>query len=395
MNNLKSILLCVLTITTITTYAQKDAESVYYVNSIHGDVYIDGHQVLYSLPKNSLAIELKICRTEYVKGPYAEFAEKYLNITSGIIDETKITYELVDVKVDRYSHPDTSQFYAINFVGNDNLPMLQLNNDGTIIACNSKSMVKGYEYKKIKLGSEPPIEPLPFYDMGVKPFTYEEEIKSSDTTDTISAVKTELVVSTPEENAYQAAAFIRKIRKRRLKLIAGISDKANAVDGKALKAMVKELDDTEKDYIELFTGRKRQTTYKQTVTFTPSAQGTEQQIIGYLSESNGFTVKNTRRPDAAPITIKVQPITNSPKVDIKAVETSAKSTAIRKYGVYYRIPATTIVTVDYNNETQYNNTFTIAQKGIVVPLPTEYLNNQKYSIEFDAETGALKRISSN
>ena len=93
--------------------------------------------------------------------------------------------------------------------------------------------------------------------------------------------------------------------------------------------------------------------------------------------------------------MKINTLTNSPKVSIKEVDTSGKSSSSIKYGLYYRTPGMVSVSIDCDGLLHHTSQWTIAQKGVVVPMPSDYLANHKYSIEFDAETGALKRISGN
>lgn len=399
MNNLKSLFAIALVSVSMASSAQKEVESSLSVSKVGNIINIDGHQVFYSLPQNSLVVSIDITKTVYAQGPYAQYAQKYLNITTGIVDETKTEYQIDGLSVDRFSSPDTSQLYAINYSGIDYLPMVQLNADGSILAINSKNGAKGYKLEKIQSGTEPVTEPISFVDFGVKPF-FLDEIEETAEDDSISAKKPKqptTVVKTVEENAADAAAVIRKIRKRRLKLVAGISGEANAVDGKAMKSMIKELDKLEAEYLSLFIGKKVQVSYKQSVSVTPNADSNVEQItVGYFSKSQGFAAKqDAKRTDCYPVTMKITTLTSSPKVSIKEVETSAKTTSSIKYGVYYRMPATVSISVDCDGLAHYSKMLVIAQKGVVVPLPTDYMNNQKFAIEFDAETGALKSISNN
>lgn len=398
MNKLKSILTIAVLSSATVAIAQKESEPSLFVNKVNGNINIDGHQVLYSLPQNSLVVNLKISKTNYVQGPYAQYAEKYLNITTGIINETKTAYQIETISVERYSQPDTSQLYAINYSGLDYLPMVRLNADGTILSCNSKNAAEGYGFVNIQSDAEPVDGPIAFHDLGVKPFVVDEELDNEDD-DTLAVKKPKQVttiVRTPEENAAAAAAFIRKIRKRRLKLLVGMAEETNAVDGLALKTMLSELETLEKEYLSLFVGKQVQASYTQSFSVCPTDAAQEQLTVGYFSKTQGVLPKqDTRRNDASPIVVQITSLTVKPAVSIKEIEVSAKSTSNIKYGLYCRVPGTVQVTVDCGNLVHYSNKFVIAQKGFVVPLPADYLNNQKYAVEFDSETGALKTISSN
>ena len=60
MNSLKSIIsIAALTSATV-AFGQKDVENSYFVTPVQGEMNVDGHQVFYSLPSNSLMVSLKI-----------------------------------------------------------------------------------------------------------------------------------------------------------------------------------------------------------------------------------------------------------------------------------------------------------------------------------------------
>jgi hypothetical protein len=277
--------------------------------------------------------------------------------------------------------------------------MVQLNADGTILACNCQRPIEGYKPAKPLNSVEPETMPLTFLDMGVKPFIIEEKEDEDADEDSLAVKKNktpQLIVATEEENAAAAAAFIRKIRKRRLKLVAGMAEETNPVDGKALKLMIQQLEQLEAEYLNLFVGKSAKYVYTQSVMIVPNNDADEQITLGYFSKQNGFSAKaDSKRGDSYPIVMKITALTSSPKVSIKEIDTSSKTSSSIKYGLYHRIPGTVSISIDCDGLLHHTSQWTIAQKGVVVPMPSEYLTNHKYSIEFDAETGALKRISGN
>ena len=105
------------------------------------------------------------------------------------------------------------------------------------------------------------------------------------------AIRSYYVVETStEENAAAAAAFIRKIRKRRLKIIAAMEGEVTTVSNDNLEISIAEINKLENEYIALFTGKTFE--YNQTVKviFEPShIQETEQKIIAWFSPTEGIT----------------------------------------------------------------------------------------------------------
>ena len=161
-----------------------------------------------------------------------------------------------------------------------------------------------------------------------------------------------------------------------------------------MKLMIQELDRLEAEYLNLFVGKSTKQTYTQSVVVTPNGKPEDEQItFGYFSKQFGFGT--AKRGESYPITMKISTLTNSPKVSIKEIDTSGKSSSSIKYGLYYRTPGMVSVSIDCDGLLHHTSQWTIAQKGVVVPMPSDYLNNHKYSIEFEPETGALKRITGN
>ena len=70
--------------------------------------------IFYALPRTFVNIELTVTKTEYTKGPYAEFAEKYLGI-KGIETQNSTRYEITDVNFKTYNEPDPEHYYFIEF----------------------------------------------------------------------------------------------------------------------------------------------------------------------------------------------------------------------------------------------------------------------------------------
>jgi hypothetical protein len=199
-----------------------------------------------------------------------------------------------------------------------------------------------------------------------------------------------------DKNAAEAAAFIRKLRKRRMKLLQGIKDETFPVEAGSLQTMIDELNKYEKRYIELFTGKNIVQKYSYYIYFEPDANaGAEQKVIGWFSERNGFTFskKDSRKRDIKPLIVNSYSLGTIPTAKVQIMDKSSKTPEPIKYGLYYRIPGRIVLSVEYLNKILLKQAFEIAQKGQIVPIPVNYLNNSKYSIEFYPETGALKRIN--
>ncbi len=374
--------------------AQKDAESFIQVNSIKGNSFSsNGRQIVYSLPQNYFSITFNVKKVVKVAGPYANWAEKYLNITSDVITSNETNYAIEDVKINRFSVPDSSNRYAISYSNQDLAPAITLASNGMIATCNAHADITVNEPDIITVNQlENNNIEARFFDLGVKSFMCEEGDDEENEADSLENKKpTTIIPKTDEQNAEDAASFIRKLRKRRLKLAVGMSGEVNSYDGLAMQTMLAEIDKLEKSYIELFVGRVIESHYTETFTIAPtSSTEVEQRHIVWFSPSQGFTV-NARKSDAVDIQLKITTLSSKTDVERQTTDASSKSSSAIRYGLYYREPAIAVLSIDCPNVLRFRTQTTIAQKGSVLSLPADYFNH-KYSIVFDTETGALKSI---
>ncbi len=370
------------------------------VRPINIDMLTDGNQIFYALPRNIIVAEIEVERTENHKGPYSDYAKKLLNITEGIIETTNAYYNIVNVNLKRESITDTTQFYYMSYTGYENMPGIQLNSDFTILGLNCNNIIDGYKPFTIQFNNIiPEQKPMHFTDLGIKPFWAEELVTTTKTiqTDSVPIVlkqtKPKAGATTDDENAEAAAAFIRKIRKRKFKLLTGEYQESIAPDGIALNRMVDELNQLEKNYIELFTGKTQTITEKHYFVFEPSTGAdNDQKVLCWFNTQKGIIKQETLKQNLEPIIIKAVVNGAIPQTKIIKTKTTGKNTEQIKYGLYYRIPANTNITVNLLQQVLTNQTMLISQKGQILALPNSYITNNMFSIEYTPETGSIKQI---
>jgi hypothetical protein len=372
------------------------------VKAVGSSVVIDGFQLYYALPKNFIRTTLWVNQITQIPGPYATYAEKFLNISEGVIQDEITYFEIEDANLERYSRPDSLQNYTINYLGFGNLPRLQLAENGLIKGCNLNYDV-AYENKIPELqfvfNTEP--EPINFFDMGVIPFVEEvkktlyKTIQTDSTPQRVPFEEVNIESTSEEHNAKEAADFIRKLRKRKLKLLVGLKDETFAVDGNALQIMVNELEVLEQKYLELFIGKTVKKTLSYAIDFEPDADIlVEQKVLGWFSQSSGFTQSklDLRKSDFKPLTISASIVGKVPEVSVQDTDNSGKSPVAIKHGLYYRVPVTVNISLAYIDKVIVSQKMLIAQKGSVMALPVDYLNQPGYGIEFYPDLGSVKRI---
>lgn len=390
------LLLCV----TNFVFSQKNSSNKPGVYPVGSQFYVYDNQIFYALPKNKIKISIQVRKTQIIEGPYAPYALKYLNISEGIANSDATYYDIQDVAIARYSIADSSKFYAIN-TNDENAPLISLKSDGVILSYNLNNKEENNEiHEQMLLKENTVTENFSFTDLGVKPFFVKEKETSfrTITTDTgFVKVPFDKIIekSTSEEkNAEEAAAFIRKIRKRRSKLLFGMSDKVVPSDGDALQIRITELNKLEQAYIELFTGKKIVSEQIYSFDFEPSEEEySEQTILCWFSHQKGINyAKSTLKQNSyEPIFFKIITQNRLPEARLNTMETSSKNMEIL-YGLYYRIPAQVLCTLDFQGKILTKKMMQIAQKGQILALPKFYITENKFAVAYYPETGAIKFI---
>jgi hypothetical protein len=398
------IVIFLICLNSLSAFSQKELEFSCDVKQVKSKMEIDGKQLFYALPKNSIQVEVEIKKTTQIEGPYSGFALKYLNISEGTIQMDDEFFTLVSAKFHRISQVDSSAFFAVNYEGYGGFPALQLNADGVILGCNVKEPIQGYATAVCaELQIETELENFLFLDLGIKSFLEETEetkyktIQTDSTPIKIPIASSKLVPTSVEVNAESAAEFIRKLRKRRLKLIYGDSGETFAVEGESMKKMVEELDAYEQKYLELFIGKTIERSFTYYFSFVPDDKSdSEQQVLAWFSRSKGLELSKseTRKGDFQALTLTSNLISKIPEPKVQTIDQKQKSSVPVKFGLYYRIPGRIDAMLQYGDKTLTRQQIEIAQKGVIIPMPVDYLNSPNYSIEFYPETGALKRIYS-
>lgn len=382
-------------------FAQKETTISNDVRPVNSNIDINGYQLFYSLPKNFIRISINVKQVVQEPGPYAIWSEKYLNISDGVIQDELSYFELESAFLSRYSRPDSACQYAISYSGYGSFPALQLADNGVLMGCNLNYKVQDMTpipEDKTVFNTEP--APIHFFDLGVIPFVEEKNetlykmVQTDSTPQRVPYEKVSIEPTSEEHNAKEAADFIRKLRKRRLKLLIGLKDETFVVEGEAMQVMVDELNKLEQQYLELFVGKTVERKFVYSVDFEPDADvQAEQQVVGWFSQTHGFSAEkpDLRKSDFKPLTVSARSLGKLPEVSVQKMDNSGKSPIVIKYGLYYRIPAMVQVSLTYYEKELCTQKILIAQKGVVMPLPADYLNHA-YGIEFNPELGALRQI---
>lgn len=210
--------------------------------------YIDASGALaVSDPSTSVAVDLIVEKEQTVVGPYARYAQKFLNMRGSLVDKT--VYSLKDVKLAVTGGEDVIA---------DVVPAAEVT--------ETSYMGSASEFAKV----------LP---------------------DRMSATAV-----SEEEAAANAAQAIFSIRKHRMDLITG--EAGENVFGAGLKDALAALDAAEQEYLELFFGKRVVTTSVERVVI-PMVEGVQSYAVARISSSAGVIAADAKDGDA--VTLEVAP----------------------------------------------------------------------------------------
>lgn len=210
--------------------------------------YIDASGALaVSDPSTSVAVDLIVEKEQTVVGPYARYAQKFLNMRGSLVDKT--VYSLKGVKLAVTGGEDVIA---------DVVPAAEVT--------ETSYMGSASEFAKV----------LP---------------------DRMSATAV-----SEEEAAANAAQAIFSIRKHRMDLITG--EAGENVFGAGLKDALAALDAAEQEYLELFFGKRVVTTSVERVVI-PMVEGVQSYAVARISSSAGVVAADAKDGDA--VTLEVAP----------------------------------------------------------------------------------------
>lgn len=322
------------------------------------DLDPDDKGVVYALPKTVLEIKLEISHTYKKAGPYFRYAQRLLNATD-VITEDSETYSISKVKIYTIGVADSSKTYVVegckSFLGN-------------YITTNSKGIIKGIN--------------IPFETAALDKkdnCSNKKCNKKKDPNFDLSAYSEEqLTASTTAKMAETAAKEIFRLREARLDLITGTNEKVPE-DGESLKKMLSELDKAEAALMELFVGKTTVIKTKETIEYTPKAT-VKNEVIARISSITGLV--DSKDLSGAPIYISI----TAKKSELESVSEKTK-------GIYYNLPGSALVKVTNGEDELYNDEITIAQFGTVQALPLKLFRcGAKTKVYFCPKTGAVKSI---
>ncbi|MBR4390922.1 MAG: DUF4831 family protein [Bacteroidales bacterium] len=328
--------------------------SAQYVTT-HAKAAMPGQQngLYYSLPRTVLQLNFIIEETQFLEGPYSQYAN-YIGAQDYVMEDSK-EYELKGVTMTSKAEPDPQATFFV--------AMTPKKDNTTSFCLTPQGILQG-------VGMEcPAYDP----DIVVTPTIPQECSQEENFNFRYGSVN----ARGEEQAARSAADMINRIREEKLKLITGFQETAFTLD--TYRQMYADLDAMENDYLSLFVGKKLSKTIVKTVYVTPNKEVTTQSVAKFSSE-DGLTVGTSGYGDV----ITVQLISLQTTGTINSPSQSAVESLSLENKLFYRIPEIANVKVSMGGKTLLESRETIAQYGVFMLAPLA-----KTKLMMDPRTGQI------
>jgi len=345
---------------------------------------------VYALPETYIRVNITVVKHEKLKGPYAEYAAKYLDLEDVIMNNYD-EYEITGVQLSTVAIPDPSQYYFAEIdqkaMRDGRATLFSLTESGLAVGLNTT--VNASQLKELT-GKSADINGV-YKDM----FKYFAETNLFEQTDTVIkkvVVDTAVVEKkyfnhrwvekSDEQKAIEAANMISKLRKSRFDLLTGYQEVA--YDAGSISYMDEQLKEMEMEYLSLFTGITIDKTFKYTFTALPKVDAESNLLpVFTFSERNGVAGVGVTGGDK--VNLRIEKTGDISQLSGKVAEMNQSGKDGQ--GFFYRIPETALVSFEVNKDIKVQKTCAISQLGVVASLPPN-----ASVVQFHPETGSVKTI---
>lgn len=340
--------------------------------------------VLYSLPRTVFQVDVVVSKIDEYPGPYAAYAQKVLGLTD-FVNREATNYVIIGIYIHTFSEADPNAIYFLNFGERsskaDRSFLLQLQANGVLKGMNEYSSLNE-EVQKSKMEMREDYLSHDFnYLADLNQVVRIDTIVRRISVDTMNiedvVYNRTMVEKTMHERAQDAANTYMEIHKNRLDLLSGFQEVNYPVQTIAL--MSGELRKMESDYLALFKGKRFISEEKFSFYIVPEGDKALQTYpVFKFSKERGVGELSASAGDKVNLVIQSNGVT-----DILKNQISGEQSA----GIFYRVPESARVWIDYNRTEYAKNTFLIPQLGVL-----QSVNTSKTIFSVDPKTGMIKAI---
>lgn len=281
--------------------------------------------VVYSLPVTSVTFVVDAVREDFIAGPYAEYAKKYMGSEARTSNE--VNYYLKSIKVVPYLEADPSVRIAVNLKKAGSYDsFLKLCSQGLVVASDSYTgKAEVWRFPSLA-GNDQFAGKDVDNNLSTTTTTLYKTVKTATGYEKVAVSQSQVVEKSAEKKAAETAATIFKLRSMRMAIVTGDTDATYS--GEAMEAAIKELLRMEDEYMSLFYGTTVESV--QTINFdvVPKADRRDHKYVAFrLSESEGLLPSSD---------LSGRPIV----LDLDLDDLVATPASSGKDGIMYRVPRT-------------------------------------------------------
>lgn len=333
----------------------------------------NGVGIVYSLPRTGIQILVTATCEKVFRGPYYQFAEKYLNMKNAATSDYE-NWKISSIVLNAFGEADPSQSFSVSGY---NVGLVNLTPEGVLGGINQPVTEVA---KAISSSDNLIIDPIPriiFPEMLVNDFYRQEND---------SGKSKKAMPMTLDERAKYTAHELARLKKRMEKMLTGAYEKL-LPDGEAFHVMIEDGHKLENEYVSMFMGKSYHFTRQYTFTVVPTSDGKE--IVFRFSPDKGVVAKND--PNGTPAFIEYQPDEVPALNKQKQLSAEPQQQSAVANDLFYRNPVNTTVKISDGTSTLATARIPIAQFGPVLPIPAQLLDGS-YSIQLNTTTGTIKSI---
>ncbi|NOQ27277.1 MAG: DUF4831 family protein [Bacteroidales bacterium] len=354
------------------------------VTKLDNQTNISESGIIYALPRTNLRFAIEALRTDVIPGPYYEYAEKYLGIENAPKEKTRV-WQISNIVVNSYNDIDPEQYYFVEPSGKMNFDINKLIQSGNIMPINKSldGIFSNDFYGDNKFEHEIVFTNLSTTKfVGKEKITYYKRVQRDSLFAKVPVTQTQSVYKSFEDKAEEAASFIFQIREKRFELITGMAD--FYPEGNSLEIALKELNNLENNYLELFLGKEITSSYSACFEFTPSeAELSQPYIIFRFNENKGILPPNDM--SGRPIIVELEKKEQLDNFSFLMLDQINRQGTEYKDKFYIRMPDLVNVKVFDGNKLLAKRKINIEQYGVVIPIPSMFLMGNEKFIEFYRE----------
>ena len=350
------------------------------------DIEASQEGFFYSIPRTGIRIDIQVKKTQRIKGPYAEFSEKYLGV-SQVIMLNSTEYDIESILLSTFNEPDPSEYYFVRNAGKPKhrQPLeLYLSDRGALIGLselvkpgNDQPLDKEVSSTLFRIPEVANPSMVERIDTVLRRISVDTSMIEQKVFKKVSAAKT------PEQKAKEAADFILKLDESMFNLINGYQEVS--YEKGTMEYMYSQMEKLRNDYMQLFKGVTGASTETYSFTYMPQ-KGEDNQVVTLCRFSTGKGISDKSSSTGDLVQLIVKNLNHLAQLKPLIEDRNANNENIK--GLFYCIPEDAQVSVKVGGQVKIESQYTINQLGLVTYLPSSSLSE----IELYHNTGGLKHV---